>query len=214
MTAGRRLLGVLLLTLAGLLGGAGVASAHTGLEGSTPGEGGTVSSLSAPVRLHFADPVLKGTAAAVLTGPEGRVELARPSVRGASVTFRLPKGTAAGRHRLAWRVVADDGHPVEGVLTFTVAARAVAAPSPAPSASSSSGAAVAPRSAVPTTAATPTDDVAATALAATESAGTDAASEGGPFTGWAAFALLLVLALALPRWVARRRPAPDPGGAR
>jgi hypothetical protein len=49
------------------------------------------------------------------------------------VSVALKNALPAGRYTVAFRVVSDDGHPVESSYTFQVKA-AAAAPSPAPSA--------------------------------------------------------------------------------
>ncbi|MBD3782562.1 MAG: copper resistance protein CopC, partial [Micrococcales bacterium] len=122
----RAVLATLLVVLAGV-GAVEAADAHTGFEGSTPAAGATVRALPTPVRLRFADPVLPGTAAGVLTGPDGRVTLDTPTIRGVVVTLTLPRVRHAGRYVLAWRVVAEDGHPVAGTLPLVVAPAAVRA---------------------------------------------------------------------------------------
>jgi len=68
---------------------------------------------------------------------------------GSDVTVALEPLTASGAYTVAWRVVADDGHPVTGTFGFTLALGASATPSatatttvtPALAATSSSAAA-------------------------------------------------------------------------
>ncbi len=204
----------LLVALTAVTGAAGLAEAHTGLESSTPAQGATVTSLPAPVRLRFEDPVVPGTAAGVLTGPEGRVDLAAPAVRGTVVTMTLPRMHHAGHVTLAWRVVAEDGHPVSGTLDLTVTVSAVRVPTPTVTTPSVTKPAASSAPSPATTGGQEETEAASVALAATEAVPAPPASAaGGPGVAWGAFALLLVLAGVTPRVLARRRTPsqPEPG---
>ncbi|MGL4742775.1 MAG: copper resistance CopC family protein [Dermatophilaceae bacterium] len=176
------------------------AQAHTGLEVSLPADGATVSSLPAPVRLRFTDDIVPGTAAAALTGPRGAVDLAAPSALGRDVRMTLPPVLNPGRYRLAWRVVAEDGHAVRGMLTFVLA----------PVAATSTPAAGEPLTARATAPAAPAapEPWAATAAAASRDlrrADGSGATAQRPAVHWAGFALLLLLAAAAPRLLAHQR---------
>ncbi|MGL5865858.1 MAG: copper resistance CopC family protein [Dermatophilaceae bacterium] len=180
------------------------ARAHTDLERSTPADGATVSSLPALVHLRFTQDVIPGTAVVALTGPRGEVGLGAPSVRGRDVRMTLPAVPSPGRHRLVWRVVAGDGHPVRGVLTLDITS-AVATPTvPAPA-----------TPAVPATSApldTPAELAARAGVGGLDTSQSGEPDPGefgpGPQVRWAGFAGLLLLVATAPRALARRRTNP------
>lgn len=126
----------LLLTLAV----AAPASAHTSLIDVTPGEGSTVTE-GDTVTLTFSEDLLTIGAEATVTdstGTASSLEVSFPVPSSAQVV--LPD-LAGGAVLVAWRVVANDGHPVEGALTLVAeasatppATSAATAPTPAPGA--------------------------------------------------------------------------------
>ncbi len=116
---------------------AGPASAHSALIGSTPEDGATLSTAPESVALEFNEEVGDISPAMVLRdGDEQVVQQLDPQLDGRTMTGALPADLAAGDYSVAWRIVSVDGHPVQGVLTFTVEAAgdeaSAAAPTPAP----------------------------------------------------------------------------------
>ncbi|GIL35864.1 copper resistance CopC family protein [Phycicoccus sp. DTK01] len=224
-TPGRRRVPRLLAGVLLLLGLAVVtatpAAAHTGLESSTPADGSTLRRSPTTLVLRFADPVVPGTAVGALSGPGGRTSLRAPTVRGATVRMTLAEPAAAGRYRLTWRVVADDGHPVSGTLRFEVAAPASPSPTsdPSPTVLPSPDATASGAAAAPTTTpsgAAPVAPVGAAedALAAVEGAAGAGAgttpTTGGPLLAWALLAALVALGAAGPAVLRRRASARRP----
>jgi methionine-rich copper-binding protein CopC len=125
-----RIIAVLALAAAGVAVSATAAGAHATLDSTSPRAGAVVQGRLTAVRLTFDEAV--GTPAfIVVTGPQGRVDTAATRVDGAVVSAELGNSLPAGRYTVAFRVVSDDGHPVESSYTFQVKAAA----SPAPSAS-------------------------------------------------------------------------------
>jgi methionine-rich copper-binding protein CopC len=113
------------------------ASAHNALAGSTPAAGSTLTTAPTSVTLHFEEPPLSSGMAVAVTAPDtSLVSADRPVLTGSDVVAPLAPLTASGTYSVAWRVVADDGHPVTGTFTFTVDLGAAAASAP-PSATSS-----------------------------------------------------------------------------
>lgn len=114
------------------------AWAHTDLSDSTPVTGETVTALDG-VRLQFTGALLELGAELTLIDPAGEstaleVKFPEPTVVAASV-----ESVVAGEYTLQWRVVAEDGHPIEGEIPFTAdvaAPEPAASPSPAVSAAS------------------------------------------------------------------------------
>jgi methionine-rich copper-binding protein CopC len=125
-----RLFPTLLLALLGglvlLVGpGVGAASAHAELLGTTPGAGSVLSRAPTAVVLTFDEPVQPQGATIVVTAPDGsRVAAGAAVLAGNKVRSSIPSRPAAGTYTVAYRVVSDDGHPVEGQFSF--AARAPA----------------------------------------------------------------------------------------
>ncbi len=128
---------------AGLLLAIGIAvpaSAHTELIGVDPGAGTTVAADS-PVTLTFSEDLLAIGAEATVTDSSGAVtplDVTFPTASSAHVVLPSMPG---GDVTLAWRVVAKDGHPVEGTLAYVADAPAQASPSatPAPGAAAPTG---------------------------------------------------------------------------
>lgn len=108
--------------------------ADTVLVSSNPADGSTVAPPRSVV-LTFGDPITSATVE--VTGPGGSVA-GQASVAGATVT-RSVSTLSPGRYTVAYRVVAADGHPVRGGISFTVTASARPSASPPP------GAILAPR---------------------------------------------------------------------
>ena len=99
------------------------AHADTDLVGSAPLNGSTVTSRPASVTLDFKDRIVGGAVVAV-TGPDGaRVDDGEPVV--ADTRVQQPIETAGnGEDAVVFRVVAEDGHPVKGTITFVLDAPA------------------------------------------------------------------------------------------
>ncbi|GIG55068.1 copper resistance CopC family protein [Demequina activiva] len=98
-----------------------IASAHTSLRASNPEQGSTVENLS-EVRLEFDGELLEiGTELSIVdaSGAQTALEPEFPSTN--AVTARVDEQPAAGDAELVFRVVAADGHPIEGAVLFTVA---------------------------------------------------------------------------------------------
>jgi methionine-rich copper-binding protein CopC len=144
------------LTLAGgfasVVTSAAPASAHAVLVKATPADGAVLSTAPTSVALQFDDPISTSFATLAVTGPDGStVSSGKASVSGNTVSATLDHGLAPGRYRTVFRVVSQDGHPVNGQLTFTLTLPGGAAPSATapgtPSAgATTSGGATAPQS--------------------------------------------------------------------
>lgn len=118
----RRVLVVVGLALAALLAGAGVASAHNVLTGSTPANGSTVDAMPSTVTLTFDLPVQNLDPVLVVTGPNGNVfSTGSATVSGNDISTSVAGGGPAGVYRAAYRIISADGHPVTGEISFTLA---------------------------------------------------------------------------------------------
>ena len=151
MSLPRRLAALSVVALvAGLTGarGAAPAWAHTALAGTTPAAGATVTEPVDAVRLTFTEPVSPGLAQVVVSGPDGaEVTSGEAQVAEQVVTQPLQALPVAGSYRVAYRVVAADGHPITGQLQFVADQAATAAavpPAPAPPVADDAAAVAAP----------------------------------------------------------------------
>jgi methionine-rich copper-binding protein CopC len=124
----RRSRWVAALALVAAIGWVAPAAAHTQLVSSSPQPGATVES-PASVSLTFSEALLDiGLQIAVLDSQGG------DHARGAAY-FSDPRTVqvdveplAPGSYTTQWRVVAGDGHPIEGTLEFAVVGATVPSP--------------------------------------------------------------------------------------
>jgi copper resistance protein C len=135
------------LAIAGLVIGASPASAHNVLKSSSPADGKKVARTPSSVVLTFDEPAIAIGTKLVITGPEGPVQIGKPSLVDNTVTQDLQPGSPAGAYTVDWRVTSADGHPISGSFTFTAEAAASgpsAASSLAPQPSTAATSATAP----------------------------------------------------------------------
>ena len=119
-----RVLTVLALLVTAGVGGAGAASAHDTLVGTSPAASSTVSTVPGTVTLTFDQPALAVGTQLVVTGPRGPVQTGAARAVDNTVTQSVQQGAPAGLYTVLWRVTSVDGHPVSGRFTFTAAAAA------------------------------------------------------------------------------------------
>ncbi len=137
------------LALAALLLAPAPALAHTDLVSSTPVEGALLEEAPAVVTLTFSEPVLADSAAVSVEDETGFVvRVLDLEVTDATLTLSWPPGLPGSEYAVNYRVVAQDGHPIEGTLTFA-AAGAPAAQTTAPDVTAQSAAADVPAAAGP-----------------------------------------------------------------
>lgn len=130
LTWTRRVAAAVALATVATLAAPGPAVAHTALVGSSPADGETVVALER-VSLTFTERLLEIGHELALVAPDGgRTELVVDEPVTETISAPVP-ADAAGRGPvvLAWRVVAGDGHPIEGEIAFTYAP-ATTPPSP------------------------------------------------------------------------------------
>jgi copper transport protein len=108
-------IGLLLLT-------APSAWAHAQLLDSTPADGEALGEAPSSVRLQFDDNVQIGSGIRVRQNGGGSVLAGDPAVAGGGKILVLPlrKPLARGDYSVRWQVISDDGHPLSGVLAFSV----------------------------------------------------------------------------------------------
>ncbi|MDH2424373.1 copper resistance protein CopC [Sphaerisporangium sp. TRM90804] len=146
----RRLLTVLLVACAAMATAVAPAQAHNVLTGSDPKEGARLGAVPGRVTLTFDQPVRAEFAQVALTHPGGgAVRVHDVRVSGAKVRAALPADGGPGVYVVGYQILSNDGHPVTGKITFTVAAK--------------EGAGAPAETASPTTPATPAETGPATA---------------------------------------------------
>ena len=138
-------LAVAMLTPGALL--APAALAHSELVSSDPADGATLDAPPTTVSFTFNEALMPDFVRFVGTDPSGATgDLPVSSVEGPTATIDWPADAPAGEWRVNYRVVSQDGHPIEGGITFTYDG-----PSPSPTGALPTSAA--PTSAAPTSAA-------------------------------------------------------------
>jgi copper resistance protein C len=110
---------VSVLVVGVVLGTGTAAHAHTSLRSTDPADGSTVTGPLPTVGLTFSGRVFLGEV--TVTDPAGDSATAgAATVEGASITQPVTLA-APGAYTVAYEVTSDDGHPLEGQLTFTYA---------------------------------------------------------------------------------------------
>ncbi len=111
------------------------AAAHEDLLASTPATGEQLASAPDNVSLTFSAEVLTIGAAVIVVDQSGRDWVAgEPIVTEGVVTAPLADDLPEAGYEIRWRVVSADGHPISGLIPFSVGdaeplERAAAAPS-------------------------------------------------------------------------------------
>jgi methionine-rich copper-binding protein CopC len=95
------------------------AWAHTRLESTEPAADDTVDEPFETVLLVFSQAVSDEFAEVAVTDPAGnRLDEDTPVIDGARVEQAVAALEEQGEYTVEWRVVANDGHPLEGSFTF------------------------------------------------------------------------------------------------
>jgi copper transport protein len=97
-----------------------MASAHASLIGTDPAEGAVLDAAPERVTLSFTEPVDLIDAGYHLFDANGPVGMLEAEVTGSDVLLRLPGDMGNGSYVVSWRVISADGHPISGVLLFSV----------------------------------------------------------------------------------------------
>lgn len=132
MTARRRavvlallLCGGLTVSLGLLVGVVSPAGAHDTLISTSPADGAVLETPPPLIELTFSGEVTELGSALVVEDASGApVQDAPPTIEGTVVRSPLPPDVGLGSYLVRWRVVAEDGHPIEGTFGFTVSYRA------------------------------------------------------------------------------------------
>ena len=201
----KRVLLVVGFAAAMLAGGAAVAPAalaHSELVSSDPTDGAVLDAPPTIVSFTFNEPLLPDFVRFIATDPSGVTgDLPVSSVEGPTATITWPAEAPGGEWTVNYRVVSQDGHPIEGGITFAYAA---ASPTPTPTSSSSSPT-PAPSPDPTTSSAQPSPDpTSAVPSPATSPAADSGAGSSGLVIAGIAVGLIIVVGIVV-ALVARRR---------
>ena len=129
----KRVLAAVAMIMAMLLGGAGVAMAHNVLLTTDPPDGAKLDVGPKQVRLVFDQPVRPGFDTVTVAGPGGTYWTdGSVQINGDTVTAPVRELGPAGTYVVGYRILSNDGHPVEGKVTFTLTRPGSGTPGPPP----------------------------------------------------------------------------------
>lgn len=151
----KRTLAVLAGTLVlGSLALAPSVHAHSELVSSDPADGASLEAPPERVSFTFNEPLMPDFVVFVATDPAGAtVDLPVSSVEGDTAAIDWPADAPAGEWMVSYRVVSQDGHPIEGGISFSYAE---SSSSPSPTSASPTSAAPTSEAPAPSTSAAPT----------------------------------------------------------
>lgn len=129
----KRVLAIAALTISVLFAGPGTALAHNVLLNTDPADGATASTGPQQVRLSFNEPVLPRYNTVTVVGPgQTYWSDAPPQIEGSNVIEPVHELGPAGVYVVSYRILSNDGHPVEGRVTFTLTKPGNGIPVPPP----------------------------------------------------------------------------------
>lgn len=112
-----------------------VASAHAVKVSSDPAENAVLSGPPVQVSATFNEPLQKRFSAMTVIGPDDKTDqwqAGDPVVSGAVISVGVKAGAPAGKYTVNYRVISEDGHPVDGSWAFTITGSGSSAAAGAP----------------------------------------------------------------------------------
>ena len=99
------------------------ANAHAQLTSSFPGKNQIIVSIPALIWLEFDGDLLQFdkrevNKITVTNNKNIRVDIGGTIVGGSRISTKLKTGLSAGRYLISYRIVSEDGHPVNGAISF------------------------------------------------------------------------------------------------
>jgi hypothetical protein len=131
----KRLLSVLTLVGAYVLGPISTALAHTDIVSTSPAAEADVNVSQESISITFSEPPLVDGAAIVVMNEAGDIlDSPAPTLAGATLSIPWPIDLTPGEVLVTWRATADDGHVLSDEFSFkyTAAAESGVAPSALP----------------------------------------------------------------------------------
>ncbi|GKW45523.1 copper resistance protein CopC [Planococcus sp. NCCP-2050] len=95
------------------------AMAHTTLTASNPSEGEVLSTQPEKIELEFGTVIEEGSSM-TLSGPEDSIELSEITVADNIMTGEVTNELPNGQYIIDWKIIGEDGHPIEGQILFGV----------------------------------------------------------------------------------------------
>jgi methionine-rich copper-binding protein CopC len=100
------------------------ANAHAQLTSSNPKKNEIIKTLPSLVWLEFDGDLLSFgdkqiNKLTVTNSMKKRVDIGGPIVGGARISTKLKASLPAGKYLVSYRIVSEDGHPIEGSYSFT-----------------------------------------------------------------------------------------------
>ena len=201
MNLSRRLLTVLLVGLLVTLGagvGAAPAQAHARLVSTDPVDGAMLTAAPTEVVFTFNESLLPDFVRFIRISPEGASEdLPIAAIENNVARLVWPSGLPGGEWTVEYRVVSQDGHPVNGSIYFTYPdARPTPTPTPTPTPDPTPTPTPTPG---PTTAPAPDPDVSPIepSPSITETADTDGTTTGWLIAGIAVIGLAVIVIIGM-----------------
>ena len=200
----KRILTAAVLAAALLIPGAMAAPAalaHSELVSTDPADGAVLDAPPERVSFTFNEALMPDFVRFIATDPSGQTgDLPVSSVEGPTASIDWAADAPAGEWTVSYRVVSQDGHPIEGGITFSYAAS-----SPSPTSASPAPTSAEPTSAEPTSAApTSTEPTSAQPSPSTSPAADTSGGTSGLLIAGIAIAVIAVAAVVI-ALVARRR---------
>lgn len=131
----KRLLSVLALVGASVLGPISTALSHTDIVSTSPAAEADVNVSQESISITFSEPPLVDGAAIVVMNEAGDIlDSPAPTLAGATLSIPWPIDLTPGEVLVTWRATADDGHVLSDEFSFkyTAAAESGVAPSALP----------------------------------------------------------------------------------
>lgn len=105
-----------------LVATAAPAAAHDELIASDPTAGQALDTAPTNVQLTFSAELLTIGAAVLVVDDSGRDWVdGEPAIQGNLITAPLQSGMPTSGYEIRWRAVSSDGHPISGIVPFSVA---------------------------------------------------------------------------------------------
>lgn len=121
MTRMRTPIGALALAAALIIAAPAPALAHDDLVSSTPADGADLAAGPTEIALTFTAEVLEmGALVVVADAADHDWTTGAPVVEGTTVSVPVDEALPDAGYEVRWRVVSSDGHPISGVIPFTV----------------------------------------------------------------------------------------------
>lgn len=95
-------------------------SAHTSLKNSNPAEGEVIKGDLTKIRLNFDTAIEKTSTVELKTAQGDVISLEKPLIIGNEWSAAVQQKLESGTYLIRWKLISEDGHPVEGTIRFDV----------------------------------------------------------------------------------------------